>query len=165
VAPLPSEHSDPATEAETEAEAEIDSGSTDGQILPPASTTAMEEYFQLQQNLLLCTLAFTGVIFVSVWLVYSLPIALNYLIGACGGVVYLRMLAKSVANIGRGGSRSGSGRLALVVGLVLVSTRWNQLEVIPVFLGFLTYKGALIAYTLWTAVLPKSPAKSPEASG
>ena len=149
MAPLPSEHSDPATEAETEAEAEIDSGSTDGQILPPASTTAMEEYFQLQQNLLLCTL----------------PIALNYLIGACGGVVYLRMLAKSVANIGRGGSRSGSGRLALVVGLVLVSTRWNQLEVIPVFLGFLTYKGALIAYTLWTAVLPKSPAKSPEASG
>jgi ATP synthase protein I len=156
---LPSEHTDPAAEIE----AEIDSGSTDGQILPPASATAMEEYFQLQQNLLLCTLAFTGVIFVSVWLVYSLPIALNYLIGACGGVVYLRMLAKSVASIGRGGSKAGSGRLALVVGLVLVSTRWDQLQVIPVFLGFLTYKGALIAYTLWTAVLPKSSAKSSEA--
>ncbi|MBD1917200.1 ATP synthase subunit I [Phormidium sp. FACHB-322] len=125
----------------------------------------MEEYYQLQQNLLLTTLAFTGVIFFSVWLAYSLPIALNYLIGACGGVVYLRMLAKSVANIGRGSSRLGSGRLALVVALVLVATRWQQLEVVPVFLGFLTYKGALIAYTLWTAVLPKSPSGSSQASG
>nr|WP_199308807.1 ATP synthase subunit I [Nodosilinea sp. FACHB-13] len=158
---MPSEHTDPVEQVE----AEVDPGQTEGQSLPPASTTAMEEYYQLQQNLLLTTLAFTGVIFFSVWLAYSLPIALNYLIGACGGVVYLRMLAKSVANIGRGSSRLGSGRLALVVGLVLVATEWQQLQVVPVFLGFLTYKGALIAYTLWTAVLPKSPSGSSQASG
>ncbi|MBE9136565.1 ATP synthase subunit I [Nodosilinea sp. LEGE 07088] len=125
----------------------------------------MEEYYRLQQNLLLCTLAFAGVIFFGVWVAYSLQIALNYLIGACGGVVYLRMLAKSVANIGRGSQRLGSGRLALVVGLVLVATQWHQLQVVPVFLGFLTYKGALIAYTLWTAVLPKSQSGSSQASG
>ncbi|XGB40767.1 MAG: ATP synthase subunit I [Nodosilinea sp. LVE1205-7] len=114
----------------------------------------MGEYYQLQQNLLLCTLAFTGFIFVCVWLVYSLPIALNYLLGACGGVVYLRMLAKNVAGLGRGQQKLGSGRLAIVVGLILVATQWQQLQVVPVFLGFLTYKAALIAYTLWTAVLP-----------
>lgn len=152
MAPLPSEHTDPAAPAE----ADLDPGQIDGQDLPPASADAMAEYYQLQQNLLLTTLSFSGVIFVSVWLAYSLPIALNYLIGACGGVVYLRMLAKSVASIGRGSAKLGSGRLALVVGLVLVATQWQQLQVVPVFLGFLTYKGALIAYTLWTAVLPKS---------
>jgi ATP synthase protein I len=38
--------------------------------LPPASSSAMDEYFRLQQNLLLCTLAFTAVIFVSVWWAY-----------------------------------------------------------------------------------------------
>lgn len=161
MAPLPSEPTDPVEQLE----AEVDPGQPEGQSLPPASTTAMEEYYQLQQNLLLTTLAFTGVIFFSVWLAYSLPIALNYLIGACGGVVYLRMLAKSVASIGRGSSRLGSGRLALVVGLVLVATQWQQLQVVPVFLGFLTYKGALIAYTLWTAVLPKSSSGSSQASG
>lgn len=161
MAPLPPEH----TELVTPAEAEIDPGQADGQVLPAASATAMEEYYQLQQNLLLTTLAFTGIIFVSAWLAYSLPIALNYLIGACGGVVYLRMLAKSVANIGRGSARLGSGRLALVVGLVLVATQWQQLQVVPVFLGFLTYKGALIAYTLWTAVLPKSSSGSSQVSG
>lgn len=123
-------------------------------ILPPAVNSAMEEYYRLQQNLLICTLIFSGVIFFSVWLAYSLPIALNYLLGACGGVVYLRMLAKNVANLGRGQQKVGSGRLAIVVGLILVATQWQQLQVVPVFLGFLTYKAALIAYTLWTAVLP-----------
>ncbi len=156
MAPLPSEHTDPITLAG----ADLDLGQTDGQDLPPASADPMAEYYQLQQNLLLTTLSFSGVIFVCVWLAYSLPIALNYLTGACGGVVYLRMLAKSVASIGRGSAKLGSGRLALVVGLVLVATQWQQLQVVPVFLGFLTYKGALIAYTLWTAVLPKSSSGS-----
>lgn len=122
--------------------------------LPPPVDAAMGEFYRLQQNLLICTVAFSAVIFVCVWLAYSLPIALNYLIGACGGVVYLRMLAKNVANLGRGQQKIGSGRLAIVVGLILVASQWQQLEIMPVFLGFLTYKAALIAYTLWTAVLP-----------
>jgi len=119
------------------------------------SSSAMEEYFQLQQFLLYCTLAFTAFIFVFVWGFYSLPVALNYLIGACTGVVYLRMLAKNVANLGPGRQRISSGRLALFVGLILVAARWNQLEVMPVFLGFLTYKAAIIAYTLWIAINPQ----------
>jgi ATP synthase protein I len=56
--------------------------------------------------------------------------------------------------LGRGQQKIGSGRLAIVIGLILVATQWEQLQVMPVFLGFLTYKAALIAYTLWTAVLP-----------
>jgi ATP synthase protein I len=123
-------------------------------MLPPPVDSAMGEYYQLQQNLLICTVAFSGVIFFCTWAAYSLPIALNYLIGACGGVVYLRMLAKNVANLGRGQQRVGSGRLAIVIGLILVASQWQQLQIVPVFLGFLTYKAALIAYTLWTAVLP-----------
>ncbi|NER78310.1 MAG: ATP synthase subunit I [Leptolyngbya sp. SIO1D8] len=112
----------------------------------------MEEYYRLQSNLLMTTLAFSAVIFASVWFAYSLHIALNYLIGACTGVVYLRMLSKKVAQLGRGSSSFSSGRLALVVILILVASQWNQLEVLPAFLGFLTYKAALIGYTLWAAI-------------
>ncbi|MBE7380752.1 MAG: ATP synthase subunit I [Leptolyngbya sp. SIO1E4] len=112
----------------------------------------MDDYYRLQKHLLMTTVAFSLVIFVSVWLAYSLHIALNYLIGACTGVVYLRMLSRNVAQLGRGPSGAAGGRLALVVVLVLVASQWNQLEIMPVFLGFLTYKAALIGYTLWTAI-------------
>ena len=90
------------------------------------------------------------------WFFYSLQTALNYLIGACTGVVYLRMLAKNVAELGRARSKMGSGRLALFIGLIVLSTQWNQLEILPVFLGFMTYKATLMGYTLWTALLPES---------
>lgn len=96
----------------------------------------MQGYYQLQQTLLRLTVLFSGIVFVFVWHFYSLHIALNYLIGACTGVVYLRMLAKNVAEIGRKQSRFSSGRLAILIGVLVLSTQWQQLEVLPVFLGF-----------------------------
>lgn len=115
---------------------------------------SMQEYYKLKQQLLRVTLAIAGVTFISVWIFYSLNTALNYLIGACTGVVYLRMLAKNVEQLGRQKDRLGSNRLALFIGLILVATQWNQLQVMPIFLGFLTYKAALFAYVLWTTLIP-----------
>lgn len=112
----------------------------------------MDDYYRLQRRLLTITCLFSFAIFVSVWLTYSLHIALNYLIGACAGVVYLRMLSKSVEKIGRKSGGIAGGRLALVAALILVASQWSQLEIMPVFLGFLTYKAALIGYTLWNAL-------------
>lgn len=115
----------------------------------------MEEYYQLKQSLLLVTIVITTVIFVSVWLTYSLNTALNYLLGACVGVSYLRMLAKDVERLGVSKSRLGSGRLALFVGLMIIATQWQQLKILPVFLGFITYKAAIILYVLQTTLVPK----------
>jgi len=128
--------------------------------LQPPSESSMQEYYKLQQDLLGLTVAFSIVIFACVWWAYSLNTALNYLLGASTGVVYLRMLAKSVGNIGREAPKSSSGRLAILIGVLIVATQWQQLSVLPVFLGFLTYKGALITFVLWTAVLPKKKVAS-----
>ena len=149
----------PVTSPEEAVEAQTQESADVAAELPPASDQAMGEYFRLQQNLLLVTLGFTAFIFVSVWLAYSRHIALNYLLGACVGVVYLRMLAKSVAEIGRERRKLGSGRLAIFIGLIVFATQYQQLEIVPVFLGFLSYKAALIAYTLWTSVVPESMAQ------
>jgi ATP synthase protein I len=121
---------------------------------PVSSGESMQEYYQLKQSLLIGTLAIAGIVFISVWLTYSLNTALNYLLGACFGLVYLRMLAKEVERLGVQKTRPGSGRLGLLVGLIIVATQWQQLHILPVFLGFLTYKAAIIIYVLQTTLLP-----------
>ena len=124
--------------------------------VPAEPNPSIEEYYSLQKELFVTTLTITGVIFVSVWLVYSLNMALNYAIGACVGVVYLRMLAKDVERLGRERNNLSQTRMALFVGLIIVATQWNQLKIIPIFLGFLTYKASLIVYVLRTTFLPSS---------
>jgi ATP synthase protein I len=125
-------------------------------VISPEPDASMQEYFQLQASLLKVTLIITGVVFISVWIFYSLNIALNYLIGACTGVVYLRMLARNVAQLGREKRQLGSSRLAILIGVIIVASRLNELQIMPIFLGFLTYKVAIIFYMLKTTLLPDS---------
>jgi len=133
---------------------------TEELIQPSSSPTqmdsSMQEYYQLKQTLLLVTLALTGIIFVSVWIFYSLGIALNYLIGACTGVVYLSMLAKDVERLGQQKRRPSPSRFALFIGLFIVASQWQKLQILPIFLGFLTYKAALVVYVLQSTLHPTS---------
>lgn len=113
---------------------------------------AMDEFYALKRELMFSTLAFTAVAFASVWAYYGIDIALSYLFGASVGLYYLRMLAKSVEKLT---SQKGLGksRVALVAILVILAARWDQLQILPAFLGFLTYKLALIYYTLRVTLL------------
>jgi ATP synthase protein I len=113
----------------------------------------MQEFYRLQRELLLTTLILLGIIFSAVWIFYSLNIALNYLLGACTGVVYLKVLARNVERLGRQKNQLGKSHLAIFIGLIIVATQWNQLHVIPVFLGFLTYKGTLLIY-MFRSLMP-----------
>jgi len=114
----------------------------------PEPVDSMQEFYELYQEFRLITLVLTAVIFVSVWVFYSLDIALNYLLGACTGVLYLRMLAKDVERLSTENQRLSKTRFALLVVIILLASRWNQLQILPIFLGFLTYKGTLLFYVL-----------------
>ncbi len=117
---------------------------------------SMQDYYQLQNQLLLLSLAMTPILFMLSWWAYSLNIALNYVIGAIAGVVYLKMLARDVENMMGSKQSLISGRIALFVGLIIVATQVNQLQILPIFLGFLTYKAAIVVYVLRTTFLPES---------
>jgi ATP synthase protein I len=116
----------------------------------------MQEFYQLKQRLLLVTLALTGIIFICVWVFYSLNIALNYLLGACTGVVYLRMLARDVEGLSQQQKRLSKARFAVFIGLIIVATQWHQLQIVPIFLGFLTYKATLLVYMVQSFMPPDS---------
>ena len=119
------------------------------------SSHYMDEFYQLNQELFISTLALTGLAFGPVWWVYSLPISLNFLLGACAGVVYLRLLARNVERLGVQSQSMGKSQLAVFVGVIVVATQLQQLMVLPIFFGFLMYKAAVLVHMLRTAVRPQ----------
>jgi ATP synthase protein I len=113
----------------------------------PASD-AMAEFYQLRRELIVTTGILTAIAFPLVWGFYGLNIALNYLLGAITGVVYLRLLAKNVEKLGNDSSNIGKSQGAVFLGVMIFATQLEQLHVLPVFLGFLTFKATLLVYTL-----------------
>lgn len=121
------------------------------------SDRAMTEFYQLQRNLYIVMLGLTVVICISVGIAYSLNTALNYLLGACAGLLYFRRLARDIEGLGvsKGGLGFGSVRLAIFIVVMVVAAQLERLAILPVFLGFMTYKAAIIVYVVQTTLFPK----------
>ena len=109
-----------------------------------APAVADDSYAQLQQRLLLATLIAAALAVSVTALVFDVHTAASVLAGALSGVLYLRLLARSVARIGPDAKKIGKLQLLVPVVLVLTAARLPQLELLPALLGFLLYKPALI---------------------
>jgi len=122
------------------------SGSPPGSDHEPGSGSdnGMDGYHRLQRRLILATLAATALAVPVTALCFDLPTAGSLLIGALAGLLYIRLLARSVSRLG--GDRRSVGKFQLVVPVVLVlaAARIPQLEIVPALVGFLLYKPALI---------------------
>jgi len=122
--------------------------STVSQVIVENSSTSvsdgMEEYNRLKSKLLVLTIASGVVIGLAVWFWYGWKIALSYGVGALVGSVYFRMLTKSVDRLGGESNRLGFARLGLFVLLMAIAAKSDQLEILPAFLGFMTYKVAVL---------------------
>ena len=108
----------------------------------------MGDYARLQQRLMLATLAVSLVAVLIALVGFDAIVARSLLVGSCAGVLYLRLLARSVARLGGGSRQVGRFQLVVPVLLVVAAAKFPQLEILPAFIGFLLYKPALILQTV-----------------
>ncbi|MDP6171613.1 MAG: ATP synthase [Prochlorococcaceae cyanobacterium ETNP2_MAG_10] len=122
--------------------------SMDPESSAEVSTTSDDEYAQLQRRLILATLAVSAFAVSVTALVFDLHIASSLLVGAICGVLYLRLLARSVGKLGKASKSVSKIQLLVPVLLVLVVSRLPELELLPALFGFLLYKPAMILQVL-----------------
>uniref|UniRef100_A0A1J3JGH5 ATP synthase protein I n=1 Tax=Noccaea caerulescens TaxID=107243 RepID=A0A1J3JGH5_NOCCA len=136
----------------------------DPQVLAAESR---EQYFKLKNKLQLLTVSIGGVGLVSAYLTYTPEITLSFGAGLMGSLVYMRMLGNTVdamADGARGVMKGAAGqpRLLVPVVLVMIFNRWNgilvpeygfmHLELIPMLVGFFTYKIATFFQAIEEAI-------------
>ena len=123
-----------------------------GALNPPASDSTPvagdDDYTRLQRRLIQATLIVSAAAVPITALTFDLHTAGCLLVGAFAGVLYLRLLARSVARLGNGSKKVGKLQLLVPVVLVLASARLPQLDLLPALIGFLLYKPALILQAL-----------------
>jgi ATP synthase protein I len=123
--------------------------SSDSAVVNTPAENGMESFARLQVRLMLATLIVSAVatLFAS-FLRFDLLVARSLLVGSCAGLLYLRLLARSVARLGGGSRQVGRFQLVVPMLLVVAAAKLPQLELLPAFLGFLLYKPALILQTV-----------------
>lgn len=118
----------------------------------PAATVAIDsgmgDYARLQQRLMLATAVISLVALLVALVGFNAAVARSLLVGSCAGVLYLRLLSRSVARLGGGSRQVGRFQLVVPVLLIVAAAKFPQLDLLPAFIGFLLYKPALILQTV-----------------
>ena len=112
--------------------------------LDSSSGFKSDEYLELQFRVFRLAF-FLTIFFVGIaGFFWGIQASASLLVGALSGIFYFRLLARGVGRLGTSSKIVGKVQLLVPVLLVLVSSRFPQLDLIPALLGFLLYKPALI---------------------
>lgn len=112
--------------------------------LDSSSGVKSDEYLELQVRVLRLTFLLTIFSVGIAGFFLGAGVSVSLLIGALSGIFYFRLLARGVEKLGTSRKIVGKVQLLVPVLLVLASSRFPQLHLIPALLGFLLYKPALI---------------------
>ena len=109
-----------------------------------ASHVSSDEYVQLQQRIFRAALFVSALAVASSAFFFDSHVSISLLIGALSGVLYLRLLARSIGQLGKSSKSVSKIQLFIPVLLVIAVSKLPELELLPVFFGFFLYKPALI---------------------
>ncbi|XP_056171532.1 protein CONSERVED ONLY IN THE GREEN LINEAGE 160, chloroplastic-like isoform X4 [Syzygium oleosum] len=133
------------------------------------ASQSREEYMKLKRKLQILTLSIGGIGLVSAYVSYTPETAASFGVGLLGSLIYVRMLGKSIDSMADGAKglikgSIGQPRLLVPVALVMIFNRWNEilvpefgymhLELIPMLVGFFTYKIATFIQAIEVAISP-----------
>jgi ATP synthase protein I len=111
----------------------------------------MDPFHRLQRRLLVATvLAAALAVPFTAWF-FGGSAAFSLLVGSLAGLLYLKLLARSVSRLGVATKSVGKAQLLVPLLLVFAASRLPQLQVLPALVGFLLYKPALIVQALLDA--------------
>ncbi len=103
-----------------------------------------DEYVRLQQRIFRAALIVSVLAVTVSALFFELQVSISLLVGALSGVLYLRILSRSIGKLGQNSKSVSKIQLLIPVILVLAATKLSQIDLLPALLGFLLYKPSLI---------------------
>jgi len=112
--------------------------------LGSSSGVKLDEYLELQFRVFRLTFFLTILSVGIAGFFWGIQASASLFIGALSGIFYFRLLARGIGRLGTTAKIVGKVQLLVPVILVLASSRFPQLDLIPALLGFLLYKPALI---------------------
>jgi ATP synthase protein I len=121
-----------------------DSGQADSSVAVTGSSSPLDDFTRLQNRLLLATLLLSLVTAVITLVIFGGTTAASLSLGAVCGLLYLRLLARSVARLGNGSKSLSRMQIVVPALLVVACTRVPALQLLPALAGFVLYKPALL---------------------
>ena len=101
------------------------------------------DYFKLQLAIFSLTFLVSLFITILTCIFISLKFGLSIFIGSIVGIFYLRLLAKSIGNLGKSSSGVSKLQLLLPVCLFIFASKNELIEILPAIIGFFLYKPSL----------------------
>ena len=111
--------------------------------------SSVSEYVLLQQRIFKMTLIVTAFFGLLTIIFVDFNAATSLFLGAFSGILYLRLLAKSIGSLGRNSTSVSKVQLLVPALLIVVVTKLPELQLIPALVGFLLYKPSLILQFLF----------------
>jgi len=108
---------------------------------------SINDYFsKLQLAIFGITFLLSCLISIITGVLIDTSFGLSVFIGAIAGIFYLRLLAKSIGNLGKTSSGVSKVQLLIPISLFIFASKLEFLEILPAMLGFFIYKPAIIFY-------------------
>lgn len=111
---------------------------------PVAVASPSDDFQRLQRRFLLATLGLSVVVSALTALRFGLQPACSLAFGASCGLLYVRLLARSVAKLGTQSRSLGRFQMIVPALLVVVCSKVPALQLLPALAGFVLYKPALL---------------------